>query len=89
VSGSQPPVDPEGRRSGSGLYVSAGSGELEFERVAFFSYLRRIDQRLMGLNLLFLALVAAQVMWGVIAIFRNVLRRRIQSALSRSRPSPA
>jgi uncharacterized membrane protein len=234
VTESQPPDAPEGRRSGSGLYVSADSGELEFERVAFFSdavfaiavtlliinihvpvsvgtgtalarfgrgigrelgtlvswalsfyvvgrvwighhtlfrYLRRIDQRLMGLNLLFLALVAflpyatavlgdwgdtspgtafyaasiaavgliqgalwfharraglttpdlspelskayilslltlpvvflvsipvaflspvaAQVMWGVIAIFRNVVRRRIHAALSRSRPSPA
>ena len=234
MSGSQPPDAPEGRRPGSGLYVSAGSGELEFERVAFFSdavfaiavtlliinihvpvsvgtgtalarfgrgigrelgtlvswalsfyvvgrvwighhtlfrYLRRIDRRLISLNLLFLAFVAflpyvtavlgawgntapgaafyaagiaavgliqgalwfharraglttpdlspelskayllslltlpvvflvsipvaflspvaAQVMWGVIAIFRNVLRRRIHAALSRSRPSPA
>jgi len=35
VTGSQPPDAPEGRRSGSGLYVSADSGELEFERVTF------------------------------------------------------
>ena len=234
MSGSQPPDAPQGRRSGFGLYALVNSGELEFERVVFFSdavfaiavtlliinihvpasvgtgpalarfgrgisqelgrivswalsfyvvgrvwighhtlfrYLRQIDQRLMTLNLLFLALVAflpyatavlgdwgdtgpgaafyaasmaavgltqgalwfharrtglttpdltpelakayllslltlpavflasipvaflspiaAQVMWGVIAVFRNVIRRRIQSALSRSRPSPA
>jgi uncharacterized membrane protein len=37
----------------------------------------------------FLSPIAAQVMWGVIAVFRNVIRRRIQPALSRSRPSPA
>jgi predicted subunit of tRNA(5-methylaminomethyl-2-thiouridylate) methyltransferase len=28
-------------------------------------------------------------MWGVIALTRNLLRRRIHAALSRSRPSPA
>jgi uncharacterized membrane protein len=38
VSGAQPPPGaPEGRRPSSGLYVLASSGELEFERVAFFS----------------------------------------------------
>jgi uncharacterized membrane protein len=122
VSEAQPPPDdPEARRPGFGLYVHASSGELEFERVAFFSdavfaiavtlliinvhvpasvgtgpaaarfarglgqqlgqiiswalsfyvvarvwighhtlfrYLREIDARLLGLNLLFLALVA-------------------------------
>jgi hypothetical protein len=38
VSEAQPPPDdPEARRSGFSLYVHAVSGELEFERVAFFS----------------------------------------------------
>jgi hypothetical protein len=37
VSGTQPPPDaPEGRPR-FGPFVLAGSGELEFERVAFFS----------------------------------------------------
>ena len=229
-----PPDPPEHRRPGSGLFARASSGELEYERVAFFSdavfaiavtlliinihvpaavghgpalarfvrglsqelgrilswalsfyvvgrvwighhtlfrYLRHIDQRLIGLNLLFLALVAflpyatavlgdwgdtapgaafyaasmaavglaqgalwfharragltspelspamarsqlltvltfpvvflvsipvaflsptaAQVMWGVLAVARTFLRRRIQTALGRSRPSAA
>ena len=44
---------------------------------------------LVSIPVAFLSPVAAQVMWGVIAVFRNVIRRRIQSALSRSRPSPA
>jgi uncharacterized membrane protein len=32
---------------------------------------------------------AAQVIWGAAALTRNLIRRRIQAALTRSRPSPA
>jgi uncharacterized membrane protein len=229
-----PPDTPEGRQPDSSLYVPASSGELEFERVAFFSdavfaiavtlliinvhvpalegtgpalarfgrgldqelgriiswalsffvvgrvwivhhtmfrYLKRIDMRLIGLNLVLLALVAflpyatavlgdwgdtspgaafyaasmtavgltqcalwlharragltspdltpevakaylltmltfpvvflvsipvaflspiaAELMWGAIAVLRNLLRRGIQAAIRRSRLSPA
>ena len=37
MSGSRPEDAPQGRRSGFGLYRLVNSGELEFERVAFFS----------------------------------------------------
>ena len=37
MSGSPPPDAPQGRRSGFGLYALVNSGELEFERVVFFS----------------------------------------------------
>jgi uncharacterized membrane protein len=35
----------------------------------------------------FLSPAAAQVMWGVVALTRNFVRRRIQAALDRSRPA--
>jgi hypothetical protein len=101
VSGSRPEDAPQGRRSGFGLtqgalWSHARRGGLttpdltpELAKAYLLSLLTLPAVFLASISVAFLSPVAAQVMWGVIAVFRNVIRRRIQSALGRSRPSPA
>jgi hypothetical protein len=67
---------------------SVGTGP-ELAKAYLLSLLTLPAVFLASIPVAFLSPIAAQVMWGVIAIFGNVIRRRIQSALSRSRPSPA
>ena len=101
MSGSQSPDAPGGRRSGFGLtqgalWFHARRGGLtapdltpELAKAYLLSLPTLPAVFLASIPVAFLSAIAAQVMWGVIAVFGNLIRRRIQSALSRSRPSPA